>query len=126
MEAESVLSGEVEMQDMYEEDKSREECIIDENGRYKCTVLGCDKSYNRMDHLRRHALTHTKNKQFSCGECGSCFYTKQHLNRHTLLHLRPKPYLCEFPDCAQAFAKKNQLRKHICEHTCSLSSFEFY
>lgn len=32
-------------------------------------------------------------------------------------HEIPKPYVCAWEGCAEAFAKHNQLRKHMCGHT---------
>src|SRR5690348_6492488 len=82
-----------------------------QEGRYICNVAGCQKSYTRPAHLRRHILTHTGLKEWKCTEagCALAFYTKQHLTRHMLLHQRDNPHKCTESGCDAAYSKRSKL-----------------
>lgn len=47
----------------------------------KCCHL-CPMRFYRATDLRRHELTHSSDKSFSCCHCGSAFKSKDSLNRH--------------------------------------------
>lgn len=88
---------------------------------YSCSAPGCDKSYGRIENLRRHMLSHNpEDKPYRCtrADCDKAFATKQRLNRHEALHDRPTPFQCE--DCGEAFRKKTQLASHRSVHTGTL------
>ncbi|KAJ9412805.1 hypothetical protein QL093DRAFT_2570110 [Fusarium oxysporum] len=42
----------------------------------------CQRSFARLGHLKRHKLTHTKEKTFQCPECTRCFPRRDLLLRH--------------------------------------------
>ncbi|XP_046703089.1 zinc finger protein 1035 [Silurus meridionalis] len=55
--------------------------IIGENGdQLKCSF--CTKTFTKPRNLRRHILTHTDVKPYSCKTCPSCFSRHDHLKRH--------------------------------------------
>ncbi|RMZ88470.1 hypothetical protein DV736_g4309, partial [Chaetothyriales sp. CBS 134916] len=45
-----------------------------------CTT--CMRSFARLEHLKRHERSHTKEKPFSCSECTRCFARRDLLLRH--------------------------------------------
>uniref|UniRef100_A0A7R9YBT7 C2H2-type domain-containing protein n=1 Tax=Pinguiococcus pyrenoidosus TaxID=172671 RepID=A0A7R9YBT7_9STRA len=49
--------------------------------KYVCSVPGCGKSYLRLDHLKRHQITHKGVKPFVCPG-GKAFFYHYHLLRH--------------------------------------------
>ncbi|KYK56626.1 hypothetical protein DCS_03628 [Drechmeria coniospora] len=42
----------------------------------------CQRSFARLEHLKRHERSHTKEKPFDCPECGRCFARRDLLLRH--------------------------------------------
>lgn len=46
--------------------------------------LGCGRSFRRAEHLKRHfgGRRHTKDRPFSCGECGRMFSRNDNLRTH--------------------------------------------
>lgn len=51
--------------------------------KFMCSYVGCNKSYSRSDHLKRHQISHTDNtKPYNCDYCIVRFSNKDHLKRH--------------------------------------------
>ena len=50
--------------------------------KYVCTFPGCNDSFLRHDHLRRHQVAHTRERPFGCAACGKFFSRKDNLNIH--------------------------------------------
>ena len=82
---------------------------------YKCGYQGCDKSYLRRPHLKRHFVKHTGTSKFKCPhpECigneyfGDNTLLKRHIaTRHTL----DKPFECD--RCKKRFTRKEGLKYH--------------
>jgi DNA-directed RNA polymerase subunit RPC12/RpoP len=42
----------------------------------------CQRSFARLEHLKRHERSHTKEKPFECPECSRCFARRDLLLRH--------------------------------------------
>ncbi|KAL8696915.1 MAG: hypothetical protein Q9224_002553, partial [Gallowayella concinna] len=52
----------------------------------------CTRSFARLEHLKRHERSHTKEKPFECPECSRCFARRDLLLRHQQkLHLTTTP-----------------------------------
>lgn len=52
----------------------------------------CTRSFARLEHLKRHERSHTKEKPFECPECARCFARRDLLLRHQQkLHLTQTP-----------------------------------
>lgn len=45
-----------------------------------CTT--CQRAFARLEHLKRHERSHTKEKPFECGDCKRCFARRDLLLRH--------------------------------------------
>ncbi|CAN8096932.1 unnamed protein product [Discula destructiva] len=45
-----------------------------------CTT--CTRAFARLEHLKRHERSHTKEKPFECGDCKRCFARRDLLLRH--------------------------------------------
>lgn len=55
-----------------------------------CTT--CSRSFARLEHLKRHERSHTKEKPFECPECTRCFARRDLLLRHQQkLHMTTTP-----------------------------------
>lgn len=52
----------------------------------------CTRSFARLEHLKRHERSHTKEKPFECQECSRCFARRDLLLRHQQkLHYQNNP-----------------------------------
>ncbi|KAF8465336.1 fungal-specific transcription factor domain-containing protein [Kalaharituber pfeilii] len=52
----------------------------------------CARSFARLEHLKRHERSHTKEKPFECPECSRCFARRDLLLRHQQkLHMTTTP-----------------------------------
>ena len=103
------------------------------NGRLTCNL--CQRSFGRLEHLKRHVLTHTKERQFHCSRCGKDFFRRDALQRHELTHTSTAPSLLRrgvraCTGCAVAKARcsgelpcgRCQQRQQTCEYPRSRTS----
>ncbi|XP_075187612.1 gastrula zinc finger protein XlCGF66.1-like isoform X2 [Anomaloglossus baeobatrachus] len=74
----------------------------------------CGKCFIRKSHLVRHQKNHKGEKSFSCVECGKCFIRKSDLVWHQRSHTGEKPFSCS--ECGKCFIQKSKL-VHQRSHT---------
>lgn len=85
---------------------------------YECSYPGCDGSYSRRDHLKRHMMTHQGVKPYQCAKCDATFITRDKLVRHGETH-KPRPLL-SCPHCTRTFYRPTYLERHVATHTNTL------
>ena len=56
--------------------------------------LGCTSEFSRPDKLKRHLLTHTNVKKFSCSQCNRNFQRAQALKHYDLYKHGVKCEMC--------------------------------
>ncbi|KAK5646055.1 hypothetical protein RI129_004519 [Pyrocoelia pectoralis] len=76
---------------------------------HACTV--CNKSFTRGNHLKRHMLCHLEEKPYACDVCHKRFNRRDHLLQHMKLHTRAQEFECEI--CKRLFSRSDQLTKHM-------------
>ena len=88
--------------------------------------LTCHRSFARLEHLKRHERSHTKEKPFECPECTRCFARRDLLLRHQQkLHTsttpasRPRSGRRESTSSAAA---SGRVRKNSVNHSAGSSS----
>ncbi|XP_073536836.1 uncharacterized protein [Phyllobates terribilis] len=81
--------------------------------RFSCSQ--CGKYFNHKSYLVRHERVHTLEKPYSCSECGKCFHRKPHLVGHQKTHTGVKPFSCS--QCGKYFTEKSNLVRHQKLHT---------
>ena len=82
---------------------------------YRCGYPGCDNTYTRGHHLRRHLVKHTGTSKFKCPhpECvgNEYFGESALLKRHIASkHALDKPFPCD--RCNKQFMRKESLKSH--------------
>lgn len=87
--------------------------------KYECPK--CSKVWNWPWELRRHVLTHYKEKEreattaFKCETCGKGFQWKRDLAQHRRLHTGEKLLVCSV--CEKKFTTRQALLHHVVVHT---------
>ncbi|XP_066997174.2 gastrula zinc finger protein XlCGF57.1 isoform X2 [Anabrus simplex] len=82
-----------------------------EKGRevYRCSA--CTEVFYDYDLLKRHLITHKKEKKFTCILCSHQFSTKGTLNRHRVTHSEDHDFKCL--KCDLRFPLKINLIRHL-------------
>ena len=61
--------------------------------------------------MKRHELSHTGDKPYTCGDCGKSYADPQRLKDHAMSHTGLLPYSCDF--CGSSFRRKDHVMNHI-------------
>ncbi|KAL4717937.1 hypothetical protein ACJJTC_001355 [Scirpophaga incertulas] len=80
--------------------------------KYECDI--CGKATSSRTSIAKHLEIHGE-KKYTCEVCGYKTYTAEVMKRHVLTHIKDKPHKCEL--CAQSFIQRLQLMRHIEKHT---------
>ncbi|RUS23933.1 STE like transcription factor-domain-containing protein [Jimgerdemannia flammicorona] len=53
---------------------------------YICPVPNCDRTFKRLEHVKRHFRTHTSERPYGCHVCGKRFSRTDNLSQHKKTH----------------------------------------
>ena len=79
---------------------------------FKCTYVGCDKSFKTKDDLKQHSQRHSSERPYKCNydNCDRTYKSCRELRQHKLMtHLGIKQR-CDWPGCDVATASPASLR----------------
>lgn len=74
----------------------------------------CAKLFRCTLNLRKHVLSHTREKPLFCKMCDKPFQTRSYLRRHKRIHTDEKPYSCSA--CEKSFRLRQNLKHHKKQH----------
>lgn len=83
---------------------------------FVCSHPGCSKEYSTKFALKRHAITHSGKKKFSCRLCNKKFALEQYQKEHEYIHTNETPYVCGIDGCTEAFRQRAKLCLHRMSH----------
>ena len=69
----------------------------------------CSRKMTRPSDVKKHILTHTGEKPFTCDTCGKLFSQKGHFNEHVLAH--SGAFTCNI--CGKSLQQRRCLRYHL-------------
>jgi hypothetical protein len=55
---------------------------------FSCPLEFCQRPFRRLEHLKRHVRTHTRERPYFCGQCGRSFSRQDNLLQHVRTHSR--------------------------------------
>lgn len=84
--------------------------------KFKCDVCGY-LCVSKSVLTRHQKVTHLKERNFMCSECGKTFCTKAQLRLHNNQHTGAKPYVCPYEGCSKRFRGQPQRIEHMRFHT---------
>ena len=89
---------------------------------YICPIESCAQRFNRPCRLETHMRSHTNERPFACSEsgCEKTFPRKDHLRRHLKnAHGDPtveRTFLCDWHGCSKSFTSNARLQRHMDVH----------
>lgn len=82
----------------------------------------CGKHFARIEHFRRHQLTHTGTKNFSCNLCDKSFARSDNLTKHRRTHTGERLHHCHV--CTKSFTRSDHMTKHMRSKSHLLNAIE--
>ena len=76
----------------------------------KIKCFSCDKTFSRMDHLKRHEKIHGENPNFHCYLCDKSFKNKDSLRKHVKVIHQHMKFSCTL--CPKTFTSKENMAAH--------------
>ncbi|XP_039608905.1 zinc finger protein 420-like [Polypterus senegalus] len=80
---------------------------------YSCSE--CGNLFSRRHSLYLHKRIHNGEKPYCCPKCGKHFSRKGNLQSHSRIHTREKPQCCS--ECGKRFSHCTNLQRHMRIHT---------
>ncbi|KAF8974637.1 hypothetical protein BDZ97DRAFT_40031 [Flammula alnicola] len=81
---------------------------------FRCYVAGCKQANKRRDHILIHVGAHLDQRPFKCMHCSSRFLRKNECKRHELSHTGIRPFSCHLcPAPATTFVRQDLLKRHM-------------
>ena len=77
---------------------------------FACNFKGCNKSFEKITFLKRHAKLHSSSCKFVCDVCTKCFESQSKLDDHYRKHTGAKPFICHI--CGNAFRYKGKIEEY--------------
>lgn len=84
--------------------------------KFKCDICGSSYLYATLL-ANHHKLSHLKERNFMCSECGKTFQSKHLLQEHGYGHTGEKPFECSHDGCSKRFRTKAQRVEHFRSHS---------
>ncbi|EAU84519.2 hypothetical protein CC1G_00038 [Coprinopsis cinerea okayama7 len=81
---------------------------------FRCYVVGCQQVNKRRDHILIHVGAHLDQRPFKCIHCSARFLRKNECKRHELSHTGVRPFTCNIcPYPGTTFVRQDLLRRHM-------------
>uniref|UniRef100_A0A8D1TAA1 Zinc finger protein 677-like n=2 Tax=Sus scrofa TaxID=9823 RepID=A0A8D1TAA1_PIG len=75
----------------------------------------CGKAFNKKSNLTNHKRIHSGQRPYRCDDCGKAFNQYSHLTTHQRVHTGEKSYKCDV--CGKVFSRNSHLANHQRMHT---------
>ncbi|XP_022706533.1 zinc finger protein 835-like [Varroa jacobsoni] len=85
--------------------------VVIEAKSFACTFEDCNFKSYRYHHLKRHIMTHTKEKPFACPECGTKRARRDALAQHMKTHAKKDK--CRCIHCSKKFNSVEEVQEHL-------------
>ena len=92
---------------------------IEISHQFPCQEAGCNRSYAKKNHLRRHMFHAHPEKvpelftaERLCNVCGEYIYDTNRRKYHIDAHFKIKTFRCPVPGCNKVFNQKGNLNRH--------------